>query len=181
MSLWGKTDNANNSPAFTLNQLNKTANAANRTALYGNTTLGAFEAGEVNGQYGVDTTEAANTSSDFKKVAHAGWNLKTQGTGSVTSITIVAGGSGYSNTDVVRVTSAGVNAAATLSTNSTGGITSVVLTNGGSGFTNTSVTAAVANSTGGASAGSSANLVATVGGRAGRTNYETIVAMGTIS
>ena len=45
------------------------------------------------------------------------------------------------------------------------------------GFSNASVaTMAVANSTGGASAGSGATLVLTLGGRAGRKSYQTLVA-----
>ena len=184
MAQWGNTDDAANSVLWAVSQLNKTANTDNQANLYGNTTTGAFVAGSVAGQYGVDTTEAANTSSDFKKVAHAGWNLKKTGTGSVLSLTIANGGSGYANTDTLRFTASGtgtVNATATLTTNSTGGITAVTLTNAGAGFTNTTVYAAFANSTGGSSAGTSANVAATVGGRAGRTSYETLVAMGTIS
>lgn len=184
MAQWGNTDDAANSVLWAVSQLNLPANTDNQANLYGNTTTGAFVAGAVKGQYGVDTTEAANTSSDLKKVAHAGWNLKTSGTGPVLSLSITAGGSGYANTDTLRFTAAGtgaVNATATLSTNSTGGITSVTLTNAGAGFTNTSVFAAFANSTGGASAGSSANVAATVGGRAGRTSYETLVAMSSIT
>ena len=184
MAQWGNTDDAANSVLWAVSQLNKTANTANQTDLFGNTTTGAFIAGEVVGQHGVDTTEAANTASDYKKVAHAGWNLKTQGTGPVTALTIVAGGSGYSNNDTIKVVAAGtgaVNATATISTNTTGGITAVTLTNPGAGFTNASVIATYANSTGGSTvAGTSANVVATVGGRAGRTQYETLVAMGSI-
>lgn len=184
MAQWGNTDDAANSCLWAVAQLNLPANSVNQTALFANTTTGAFHLNEVNGQFGVDVVEAANTSADFKKVAHAGWNLKTSGTGPVVSLTIVAGGSGFANTDTLRFTATGtdtVNATATLSTNSTGGITSVVLTNAGRGFTNTSVFAAFANSTGGVSAGTSANVAAAVSGRAGRTSYETLVAMGSIT
>lgn len=179
MAQWGKTDNAANSVLWAASLVNKTANSANRTALYGNTTMGAFVANEVVGQFGVDAVEAANTSSDFKKVAHAGWNLKTTGTGSITRLTIVAGGTSYSNADTIRVTSTGtgsVNATATLTTNSTGGITSVTITNPGSGFTSAAPTVTILTST-----GSAANITAAAGGRAGRTSYETLVAMGSIT
>lgn len=184
MSTWGNVDNVANSCLHAAAQLNLPANSVNQTALYGNTTTGAFHTNEVNGQFGIDAVEAANTSADTKKVVHAGWNLKTSGTGPVLSLTINAGGSGYANTDTLRFTAAGtgtVNATATLSTNSSGGITSVALTNVGQGFTNTSVFAAFANSTGGTSAGSSANVAASVGGRAGRVSFETLVAMGSIT
>lgn len=178
MAQWGNTDDAANSVLWAVSQLNKPANTANQTALYGNTTMGAFEAKEVNGQFGVDTTEAANTSSDFKKVAHAGWNLKTTGTGSLTALTIVAGGTGYANTDTITVAATGtgsVNATATLTTNSTGGITAVTITNTGIGFTTAAPAVTITTS-----AGTSANVVATAGGRAGRVSYETLVAMGSI-
>lgn len=184
MSRWGNIDNAANSCLHAAAQLNLPANTVNQTALYGNTTTGAFHTNEVNGQFGIDAVEAANTAADTKKVTHAGWNLKTTGTGSVLSLAITAGGTGYANTDTLRFTAAGtstVNATATLSTNTAGGITAVTLTNAGKGFTNTTVFAAFANSTGGVSAGTSANVAASVGGRAGRVAFETLVAMGSIS
>lgn len=183
MAQWGNTDDAANSVLWGVSQLNKTANTTNQTALYGNTTTGAFVTGKVVGQYGVDVVEAANTSADFKKVAHAGWNLKTTGTGPVTALTINAGGTGYANTDTLTLSVTGtgtVNATGSITTNSTGGITSVAITNPGAGFTATTVYATFANSTGGASAGSTANVAGIVGGRAGRVSYETLIAMGTI-
>lgn len=98
---------------------------------------------------------------------------------------------GYSNTDVVTVSNAIINATATVSTNATGGSLTFTFTNKGT-FANTTsnsqVVIAIANSTGGASGGSgatftTANLVAstggtlnsiTVGGQAGRIQYENI-------
>ena len=183
MAQWGNTDDAANSVLWAVSQLNKVANTTTQTNLYGNTTVGAFETNEINGQFGVDVVEAANTSSDFKKVAHAGWNLKTTGTGPVVSVTINAGGTSYANGDVLTFTAAGtgtVNATATVATNTTGGITGLTLTNPGSGFTNASLYGAFSNSTGGSTTGSTANVVATVGGRVGRVSYETLVAMGSI-
>lgn len=178
MAQWGNTDDAANSVLWAVSQVNKTANSTNQTNLYGNTTMGAFVGGKVTGQYGIDTTEAANTSADTSKVAHAGWNLKTTGTGPLTGLTIVAGGTGYANTDTITVAATGtgsVNATATLTTNSTGGITAVSITNHGAGFTTTAPAVTITTS-----AGTTANVVATAGGRAGRVSYETLVAMGTI-
>lgn len=179
MSQWGKSDNAANSVYWGSQLLNKTANSANRTALYGNTTMGAFVTGQVVGQYGVDVVEAANTAADFKKVAHAGWNLKTQGTGPIANVTITAGGTGYANTDTFRVTATGtgsVNATGTITTNSTGGITALAITNYGAGFTTVAPSVTITTS-----GGTTATLTARAGGRAGRTSYETLVATGTIS
>jgi hypothetical protein len=84
MSSWGKYDNAANTPLWAVNasivKNNPTKAAptrANVTLLYANTTSGAYIAGETVGLFGVDAQEAnAN-----KKVAHAGWVLKTTGTG----------------------------------------------------------------------------------------------------
>lgn len=184
MPSWGNTDDAANSVIFALNQVNKVANTTNQTALYGNTTVGAFVSGMAVGQVGIDVVEIANSSEEaYRKAAHAGWNLRTAGTGSITGIAISDGGSGYSNNDLVKVAVTGtgaVNAAATLTTNSTGGITSVTITSGGAGFVSVNPTVTVTNSTGGSANGTSAALVATAGGRAGRVSYETLVAMNTL-
>jgi hypothetical protein len=78
----------------------------------------------------------------------------------VSVIEVVAGGTGYSNADIAKVTSPYVNATAQLTTNSTGGIVSLALSNKGSGFFTLNPPVAIANSTGGASAGSGATLMA---------------------
>lgn len=178
MSLWGKTDNANNSTIFAAAQVNKTANSTNRTNLYGNSTVSAFITNQAVGQFGIDTTEQATTTGS----AHAGWVLKTIGTGYLDTLTITAGGSSYNNADIITVESStgGANATATLVTNATGGIISTVITNRGNGFDTINPTVSIANSTGGASGGSSATIVPKMGGRAGRTSYETLVAMSSI-
>ena len=184
MGSWGKTDNASNSVFYAPAQFNKTANSTNQTALFGNTTVGAIANNIAVGQFGVSAAEKANTGGESKKVTHAGWNLRTAGTGSIESITITAGGTGYSNNDTIRVAVSGTgttNATGTVSTNSTGGITSVTITNRGKGFTAKNPTVVVANTTGGTANGTSATLVAVAGGRAGRVQYETLVAMGSIT
>lgn len=82
MTSWGNTDDAANSVYYAPAQFNKTANTTNRDALFGNTTADAFVTGAKVGQFGVSTAETqalrdgANT-----KVAHAGWNLRIEGTG----------------------------------------------------------------------------------------------------
>lgn len=75
------------------------------------------------------------------------------------------GGSGYANTDTLKVVSAGansVNATATLTTNSSGGITALTWTHNGIGI-NSAPTYSFANSTNGVSAGSDANISFAVG------------------
>jgi hypothetical protein len=82
MANWGNTDDAANSVLWATTQAKLTPNTVNQTALYGNTTADAFITGETLGQFGVSGGEAqalragANT-----KVAHAGWVLRTVGSG----------------------------------------------------------------------------------------------------
>ncbi len=93
--------------------------------------------------------------------------------GTINSVSIVTGGTGYSNTDYVTITgfensnsvSGGYVARANLVVNaSTGAITTVYLSNVGAGFSNTSnIAFTFSNSTGGSSAGSSGNLSFTIG------------------
>lgn len=172
MPLWGNADAANNAPKYTV----EAASGTRGNTAYGNTTVGAFVGGATVGVFGVNPAEAAVN----KDVVHPGWVVVKQGTGFVSSLAIVTGGTGYSNSDLVRVSGGTLNASATLVTNSTGGITSVSLGSKGGGFVSTS-TAAVTNSTGGSSGGSNATFSVTLGGRAGRISMETLVAMGTIT
>lgn len=117
----------------------------------------------------------------------------------IVSASASPGGTGYNNTDVITFSNGVTNATATPTTNSTGGITSIAITAAGRGFLNaTSVAVSVTNATGGATGGSGATitptlttttvtftvgtgsgstLAAVLGGRAGRVQYETLVAM----
>jgi hypothetical protein len=164
MALWGSYDQANNAP--------KSADAgghgvsANGQALFGNTTS--------YGIFGVDTTEAGITTGDGKKIQHAGWNLRKVGTGPIISIS--ANTNSYSPDGNVFVTFTGGGTAntvanASITTDGSKRITSVTLNSGG--VYATTPTAAVANS----------NAVFTIvmGGRANRTQYETLVAMGSMT
>ena len=81
---------------------------------------------------------------------------------SVKTYTIVAGGSGYNNTDFISVTGSTVNAAANIGTNSIGGIISINITNSGFGVTNTG-TLSINSANGGSSNGSTGNIVAILG------------------
>ena len=113
--------------------------------------------------------------------------------------TITVGGTatGYDNTDVIVISNATVNAAASVVTNSTGGfvtgdvtITNVGLfpqarTNGGLVITALAANGAASNGSGATFSGTLANstggtATVTLGGRAGRVHYETLVAMGSL-
>lgn len=98
MANWGNTDDAANSVLWATTQVKLTPNTDNQANLYSNTTADAFITGITVGQFGVDAGEAqalragANT-----KVAHAGWVLRTVGSGNragrVQNETLVAMGS----------------------------------------------------------------------------------------
>jgi hypothetical protein len=118
MALWGKTDNAGSSVGWAAAQVNKTANSANRTDLFGNTTQGAFENNGVAmkkavGQFGVDATEMGVSN------------------GSIVSYTITFAGSGYTANAAVTV-----SGNATSNATATGGrISAVNVNTAGSGYT----------------------------------------------
>ena len=120
----------------------------------------------------------------------------------LTNLTVAGTATGYSNTDTIVVygnatVGATTNATASISTNSTGGTLAITISNIGlfsNAFTNTAavstanVRVSVLASNGAASAGSGATITAnivpstsgnvsitTLGGRAGRLQYETLV------
>jgi len=81
MAQWGNTDDAANSVYWANTTLNVTAN---QTELFGNTTADAIITGAEVGVFGVSTDEMAyaNTgSTEADAVSHAGWVLRTEGTG----------------------------------------------------------------------------------------------------
>jgi hypothetical protein len=163
MSLWGNLDNA----------------TGNNKPKYSNTAT----------TYGVSVTEEANTLGDGPKVAHSGWVLQTVGTGPLVSIAIANAGTGINASGFLIVSGGGgsganvsyaiANSQNTLqsySTNPTWNVVnSVTITSPGSGFTSApTITYNGANTI-------RPQFTATVGGRAGRRSYETLVATGTIT
>lgn len=80
MPLWGSSDNAANSVISAAQQVNLPVSTDNRDALYANTTPNVFVQGVAVGVFGVDATEQQAVQHD-PRGAHAGWNLRTEGTG----------------------------------------------------------------------------------------------------
>jgi len=114
MAQWGNVDNAANSCIWAVAGYNKTANASNRTAFFGNTTADAYITGETVGLFGADATET------------------TVANGSLLSFTVTFTGSGYLANTTVTVTG---NGTANATANSTGRISSVNVIANGSNYT----------------------------------------------
>lgn len=119
MPLWGNTDAAGNSVISAAGQFKLAPNTANRTALFGNTTADAFIAGQIVGQYGVDTTEMSVSA------------------GPIISGTLTFAGSGYSGNAAVTFSgnNTGADAAANTTADATGRITAFTVTANGTGYT----------------------------------------------
>lgn len=186
--LWGNKDFAtgNNKPVY--------ANTSNVTS---NSTINGTAAGNVK-FYGIVAGVSANertlANSVPQQPAHAGWVSLKVGTGPITGIS-VTGGTGINAAGFLTITDASVtgtgtganisfttansqNTLQTFSSNSawnTFGTLSIV--NGGSGFSNAS---AITISTNAANT-SLGTFTITLGGRAGRVQTETLVAMGSMT
>lgn len=163
MSLWGNLDNA----------------TGNNKPKYSNTAT----------TYGVSVTEEANTLGDGPKVAHSGWVLQTIGTGPLASLTIANSGTGINSSGFLTVSGGGgananisyaiANSQNTLQSFSTNPawnvVASVTIVSGGNSFTSAPTVRYTGANT------IRPQFTATVGGRAGRRSYETLVATGSIT
>lgn len=110
MAQWGNTDDAANSVLWATALVNKTPNTTNQSALFGNTTVGAFIANEAVGQFGLDSTE-----------------IRVSGNAAVQQYIITNPGSGYAANAAVTVanTAGGANTQLANSTVATGRVTAV--------------------------------------------------------
>ena len=79
MSLWSNTDANTSAPKFAA--ASGLGISANGLTLYANTTSDAFKTGITVGVFGVDATEIGLANNATQKPAHAGWVLRTEGTG----------------------------------------------------------------------------------------------------
>ena len=120
MAQWGNTDDAANSVLWATAAVNKTPNTVNQALLFGNTTVGAFVAGEAVGQFGLDATE-----------------IRVSGNAAVQQYIITNAGSGYAANAAVSVanTTGGANTLAANSTVATGRVTAVTANATISGYT----------------------------------------------
>jgi len=116
MAQWGNTDDAANSVLWATTAVNLTPNTTNQTALFGNTTVNAWNNNgvamkQVVGQFGLDVTEMTLAQSNA----------------SVAQYIITNAGSGYAANAAVTVanTSGGANTQLANSTVTTGKVTAV--------------------------------------------------------
>ena len=169
MVMWTKNDNANGVPSFAPALIKQKANTANRTNMYANN-LGAST-----GIFAADSTEVRVRDG----IASPGWQLRKVGKGQIRGITVTAPGTGYSNTGVVTVVATeGANAVGSVVTNGAGAIQSVNITTTGGYFVSKTPTVVIS---GMANTATGATLLASVGGKAGRVQIETLVAMSNIT
>ena len=137
----------------------------------------------------MSVTESANTTGDGPKVTHSGWVKQTIGTGYILSIAIANAGTGINSSGFLTVSGGGgasanisyaiANSQNTLQSYSTNPawnvVASVTIVSEGDSFTSApTVVYRGANTI-------RPQFVATVGGRAGRRFYETLVATGSIT
>lgn len=174
-AFWTMTDANTGVPLFAPTALKLAPTRANANVIWANSnTAQAFSAAV--GVWGVDTQEATNTqvTPAATKMAHAGWVQRTAGMGGI--VTISANTNAYSPDGNIFVTFANggtgaTPANATVVTNGSKLITSITLNN--PGLYLTTPTATVVNS--------NVSITLTMGGRANRTQYETLVATGSIT
>lgn len=187
MALWGNKDypNSNQKPVF-----------ANTTTTTSNSVINSTTANVVYGVVaGVSATEQENALA-APVPQHAGWVSMKIGTGPITAVTVGAGGSGINAAGFIVLTDGSplgrgtlanlsftiANTQNTLQAYSTNaawnGVATVTVVNGGSLYSDAGdITYAVSN----AANTTQPTLTFTLGGRAGRVQTETLVAMGSIT
>lgn len=188
MPLWKNVDfsSGNNKPLFA-----NTTNVWSESTIHGEAANTAAYYGVV---FGVSALEQANTA-EGRKVTHAGWVSQKIGTGPIVGVSFSTPGSGVNANGYFAVTDTSVygkgtsanisyfiaNSQNTLQNYSSNAqlnvINSIVVNNGGTLYSDPAkISLALA-----AAAISNPTLTIKLGGRGGRTQYETLVAMGSIT
>jgi len=172
-NLWTMTDANTGVPIYAGTALNLAPTRANANVIFANANVAqAFS--EAVGVYGVDTEEASNTqvTPAATRMAHAGWVQRTAGMGPV--VTIRANASSYGTNSFVTFSGGGTgstvaNATVSVATN---GLIQLVTINSGGLYLVTPTAVPVSGN---------AAFTVTMGGRANRTQYETLVAAGSMT
>jgi hypothetical protein len=168
MALWSNTDANTSAPKYTV--ASGLGSDANGFTTFGNTQISAFVTDLAVGTFGVDATEAQVTTGEAPFIQHAGWNLRKAGVGPLLTITANTGATSPDGN--VFVTFSGGDANAQVFVNSVSDVIETIVVNEGGEYT-TTPTGTVVNS--------DAVLTITMGGRANRIQYETLVAMGSMT
>lgn len=176
MSVWSNSDSANAAPIF---PGVAGVNNATGSQMFGNTQIAAFNTGlrETTGIFGVDTTEQTVSATSNTHPQHSGWVLVTRGTGPIISVTANTGA--VTTNGALTLTGGGTGATQAnvyISVNTQGYVVnSAIQINELSGFIGGNYLTVPAHGTAG-----NAVFTFTLGGRAGRSQTETLVATGTI-
>ena len=176
MSVWSNSDSANAAPIF---PGVAGVDNANGSQMFGNTQIAAFNTGlrETTGIFGVDTTEQTVSATSNTHPQHSGWVLVTRGTGPIISVTANTGA--VTTNGALTLTGGGTGATQAnvyISVNTQGYVVnSAIQINELSGFIGGNYLTVPAHGTAG-----NAVFTFTLGGRAGRSQTETLVATGTI-
>jgi hypothetical protein len=172
-AFWTMTDANTGVPIYAGTALKLAPTRANANVIFANSnTAQAFSAAV--GVFGVDTQEASNTqvTPAAQKMAHAGWVQRTAGMGPI--LTITANANSFGTNSFVTFSGGGTGATqanATVAVANNGQILSVTLNSNGLYLTTPTAVPVSGN----------AAFTLTVGGRANRTQYETLVATGSIT
>lgn len=177
-TLWSNFDGGNAVPIWAATALKVAPTRANANVIFANANVTLF-ASESIGVYGVSNTETANSIGEGRKLAHAGWVQRTGFMGPVISITAntnafgtnsfirFSGGQTSSNTiNPAGQGTGNTSANATVSVDANGRIQSITINSGGLYLTTPNATPVSGN----------AAFTVTMGGRANRYQYETLVA-----
>ena len=180
MSLWGNLDASNNAPNFSVLTGYDTSTTGQSLAnsqpssVFGNTYMSATRTNVEFGVFGIDTTEEGLITDGTP--THAGWVARTKGSGPVVSVsanTDAVGPAASACTYTLVLSGGGTNntsAQVSVTTAATGRISTISVTNGGL-YTGTPTANTFGNTA----------FTFTMGGRNGRTTFETLVAMGSMT
>jgi len=186
MSLWGNVDASNNAPNFSgltgydTSTTGESLANSQPSSVFGNTYMSATRTNVEFGVFGIDTTEEAvfraGNSGTSGRPTHAGWVARTKGSGGISTVTAntdAVGPAASACTYTLVLSGGGTNntaAQVSVTTAATGRISSISVTNAGL-YTGTPTANTFGNTA----------FTFTMGGRNGRTTFETLVAMGSMT
>ena len=180
MSLWGNVDASNNAPNFSgltgydTSTTGESLANSQPSSVFGNTYMSATRTNVEFGVFGIDTTEEGLITDG--QPTHAGWVARTKGAGGISTVTAntdAVGPAASACTYTLVLSGGGTNntaAQVSVTTAATGRISSISISNAGL-YTGTPTANTFGNTA----------FTFTMGGRNGRTTFETLVAMGSMT